>query len=300
MVWRKLGLVYAPDGSRSWARSHAYIPTPLRWGEDTIRVFATFWDGERIGRVGFVDVAAQDPLKVLRVSEYPLLDVGSQGAFDDSGATASCALARDGRVILYYIGWQRGTRRPYFLFSGVSEGDGEAFSRLSQAPILDRRDGELFVRSAPFVMPYGDGYRMWYIGGADWVEIGGKQIPTYEIRVIDSNDGILWPGPGRLAVKKLDDEIGLGRPWVVRDQDCFRMWYSIRTLENRYSFGYAESTDGETWVRKDQESGLQPSPTGWDSEMVCFGAIVDIDGRRLMFYNGNDFGRTGFGVAAWE
>ena len=31
--------------------------------------------------------------------------------------------------------------------------------------------------------------------------------------------------------------------------------------------------------------------------MTCFGAPLTVDKRELLFYNGNQFGRTGFGIA---
>jgi hypothetical protein len=34
--------------------------------------------------------------------------------------------------------------------------------------------------------------------------------------------------------------------------------------------------------------------------MICYPAVVDVNGRRLMFYNGNRHGATGFGVAVLE
>jgi hypothetical protein len=61
--------------------------------------------------------------------------------------------------------------------------------------------------------------------------------------------------------------------------------------------GYAESTDGVIWERQDERVGIEKSASGWDSEMVCYPCVADIDGRRLLFYNGNRRGASGFGVA---
>jgi hypothetical protein len=78
------------------------------------------------------------------------------------------------------------------------------------------------------------------------------------------------------------------------------MWYSIRSRTRPYRLGYAESADGLQWTRHDAEVGLARSPAGWDSEMVCYPAVIDVRGRRLLFYNGNRHGATGFGVAVLE
>lgn len=304
MRWRKLGRVYVARGERPWARTHAYCPTPLAFGDDRIRVFCAFLDADKVGRVGYVDVAADDPTQVLGVSPEPVLDVGAAGTFDDSGVTplSVCRLA-DGRVRLYYAGWQLGVRVRYYLFMGVAESadGGERFTRLSQAPILDRRDGELHMRTGGHVRREGERWRMFYAGGSEWVGDGPGAKPRYALRAIDSADGLLWPGGGEVLLRSEGaDELGFGRPYVLGDGDRRRMWYSVRTLSKGYRLGYAESDDGRTWRRDDARSGLDVSEHGWDSEMVCLSAIEQTAAQTLLFYNGNGYGATGFGVAVAE
>jgi hypothetical protein len=33
--------------------------------------------------------------------------------------------------------------------------------------------------------------------------------------------------------------------------------------------------------------------------MIAYPAVITVDDRKLMFYNGNGFGREGFGYAEW-
>src|SRR5690349_8505216 len=136
MQWNKLGLIYQASGEQSWAQSHAYIPTPFVRDERTIRVYAAFRDKEKIGRVGYVDVDARDPRRVLAVSPRPVLDVGAPGTFDDNGVTPVCLFEDGDRKFLYYVGWQLGVRVRYYLFVGlaISEDGGETFHRYSQTP----------------------------------------------------------------------------------------------------------------------------------------------------------------------
>jgi hypothetical protein len=51
------------------------------------------------------------------------------------------------------------------------------------------------------------------------------------------------------------------------------------------------------WERKDDAAGIAPSDTGWDSAMIAYPAVIAIENRTLMFYNGNGFGVSGFGYA---
>ena len=75
------------------------------------------------------------------------------------------------------------------------------------------------------------------------------------------------------------------------------MWYSYKYKGRPYTIGYAESTDGLAWHRKDDEAGIGVSGFGWDSEMVEYAYIHSAGGKQYMFYNGNDYGRFGIGLA---
>jgi hypothetical protein len=93
------------------------------------------------------------------------------------------------------------------------------------------------------------------------------------------------------------DEFGFGRPFITKENQSFKLWYSIRTLSKGYRLGYAESFDGLTWERHDEDVGIDVSENGWDSEMVCYSCVQPTKYGTYMFYNGNNYGETGFGVA---
>lgn len=303
MIWRKRGTVFQPKGDRWWARQYATIPTVTVLDDRTLRVFYASLDDRNYGRIGYVDLDARDPGRILFESPEPVLDIGHPGAFDDCGVNASCVITVGARRFLYYIGWQRCERVPYMLFTGLATSHGvEPFAKVAPVPVLDRTAAEPFSRSAPFVMPEGDGFRMWYWSCLRWSE-GRDERLRYNnvIRHARSADGIEWAGAGDLCLEPdWPLEYSLGRPWVVRDDRTFRMWFSIRSEDRPYRLGYAESSDGREWARKDSEVGLHRSESGWDSEMVCYPCVVDAAGNRYLFYNGNRHGATGFGYAVLE
>jgi hypothetical protein len=296
--WEKLGRVFVPDGESEWARSRAYLPTPYLVDAARIRIYLAFLDAHRVGRVGFVDVAADDPVQVLDVAGTPALDIGRPGAFDDRGVTPSSIVRDAGLLRLYYFGWHGTTDDAYTLFSGVAVSDdgGATFSRLTNEPVLGPREGERVCRSAPCVR-IEDDWRVWYVSSDSWVEVGGKLRPTYDIRHARSRDGISW-SHGSPAVPLAAGEFGLGRPYVRRTEDGYEMWYGVRTEALGYRIGYAKSRDGECWERRDPDAGIEVSQSGWDSEMVAFAAVVETPRATYLFYNGNGYGESGFGVAA--
>lgn len=311
MEWRKLGMVYVPDGSRWWARRRAYLPTPqILDGGGIIRVFYSGLDSEWVGRIGCVDLDAEDPTRILHDYADPVLDVGGRGEFDEHGVTPSCLLKADAWEWLFYYGWQRVVGVPPLMFTGLARrpaAENMPFARFYHVPLLDRTHQERLARAGSFILQDFPGYRMWYNARSDWLDLTdnplyGKEEAIYDIRYMES--GLVWDWAGasiEMAVTFKDpDEFGLARPWVVKDPDMYRMWYGIRCLSQPYRIGYAESPDGYVWERRDGELSLGRSEDGWDSEMVSFPAVVDAAGKRYMFYNGNQHGETGFGVAVLE
>jgi hypothetical protein len=303
MRWNKRGLVYEPSGDRWWARSYALLPTADVVDGQTLRIYFASLDDNRYGRIGYVDLDADNPQRIKHETREPILDIGELGTFDDSGVNPSCVISLPGKKYLYYIGWQRCERVPYMLFTGLatSADGGSTFERTFRTPVLERTNSEPFLRSAPTIILDRAHFKAWYVSGIGWKVVNGRQYPSYVIRFAESSDGVRWTSHARPCITFEDrDEFGFGRPWVIKEQNTYKMWYSIRSAASPYRIGYAESDDGTTWLRKDQDAGIERSPAGWDSEMVCYPCVVDVNGNRFMFYNGNQHGSTGFGYAVLE
>ena len=299
MKWKKHGRVFAPDGTLWWARSGAQLPTAEVINDEVIRVYFGSKDAEGFGRTGSVDLDARDPSKVLDVAREPLLDLGELGAFDDCGAVPNSVVEFAGRKHLYYQGFQRTERVPYLTFTGLAvSGGGGDFAKVSRTPVMDRTDEEPFIRSTPCVVVDGDGLKMWYVSTVKWTRDEHGVHYVCVVRHATSRDGVAWETHPQICLEPdLPDEYAVGRPSVVRDGGLYRMWYSIRSFSKLYSMGYAESSDGITWERRDAEVGIEKSDAGWDSEMICYPSVVRAGGRRLLFYNGNGRGVSGFGYA---
>jgi predicted GH43/DUF377 family glycosyl hydrolase len=303
MRWAKKGLVYAPDGHLPWAQHYAFPPTPIARDGGVLRLYVGFCDADTVGRIGWVDVRIDDPSEVVAVSREPVLDIGEPGCFDDNGVVPTAALPVADELYLYYVGYQLGTRVRYFQFEGlaISSDGGESFRRRARVPVTDRSDQELLNRSSAFVRREDDLFRMWYVGGDSWVDVAGKPLPRYELRYLESPDGVTWPDEGRICLDFADDdEHAFGRPWVFRRDGLYQMLYSVRTRSKGYRLGYAVSPDGVEWERRDGDVGIDVSETGWDSDSISYSSVVEHDDRMYLFYNGNDCGKTGFGYAELE
>ncbi len=304
MKWQKLGLVYGPDGSSDWARHSALQPTPIVLG-DRIRVFCGFRDDDGVSRAGFVDVAKDDPKKVLGASSDPVLDVGSFGTFDQHGVVPCAVIETNNELRMYYAGYLRGEKVRFRAFCGlaISKDQGASFARYSQVPVLDRTPEETLFRAIHSILRENGRWRIWYGGGSEFVLGKKKSLPVYNIRYMESEDGIHFPDHGDVAVDILPGEHRVGRPYVIHQDGKYRMFFGKGSESNAYQLAYAESADGYSWTRRDDQIGLTGGPSDWDSDMMAYPAVISSAGNTYMFYNGNDYGRAGFGCArllSWE
>lgn len=299
-IWERLGLVYCAGGEAPWRVSHAYVPTAFVLSETVIRVVVAFLDGEGMGRLGYVDVDSVDPTRVLAICDQPSLDLGRPGTFDEHGVTPLCYVKENTALYLFYAGWQRSASVRYSLFTGLARSDdyGASFTRVSEAPVLDRCDGELLVRTGGFVFRHGGRWVFAYMAGSEQSQIVGKMTPTYDMMTLTSSSATEWSGRGSLSLSpRRPDEFGFGRPWVLSEGDRCRMWLSVRSATVGYYLTYAESLDGLVWERHDNALEFIGHEGSWDSQTKSFACIVDVPTARFMFYNGNGYGATGFGVA---
>jgi len=294
-------LVWGPDGHLSWARHSALQPTAIQLDERVLRVYVGMRDDDGVGRVGYVDVAADDPSRVLAVSQEPVLDIGRPGAFDENGVVPCAVVRRGERIFLYYAGYMLGHKVRFIAFGGlaVSDAAGRRFTRMHEVPITDRVDGELYFRVIHCIFEEDGKWRAWYGAGSDYIPHGDRTLPVYDIRYMESPDGIAFPSTAGRRVLALEggDEHRVGRPQVVKTADRYRMFYASGTKERPYTLGYAESPDGTQWTRMDDALGLQPSANGWDSRMMSYPNPIAVGDRFYLFYNGNEYGREGFGYA---
>ncbi|MEM2971978.1 MAG: hypothetical protein QW270_06100 [Candidatus Bathyarchaeia archaeon] len=303
MKWKKMGLIYCPSGKHGWDKHSAMTPTPIFINENTIRVYVGFRDERGVSRIGFVDVDAENPSIVKNVSKVPVLDVGRPGTFDDNGVIPGDIIKYNDKIYMYYVGFQLVKKAKFLAFTGLAiSKDFDSFHRYSEAPILDRSDEGLYIRAIHSVVIENNILKVWYAAGNGWEIIDGVPHPCYCIKYQESRDGVHFKRKGVTCItpNKNNHEYRIGRPRVFKMKDKYIMLYTYGTTKGDYLAGYAESTDGINWTRKDDEVGINLSKSGWDSLHLCYPAIISYHEKVYMFYNGNDMGKTGFGYAVLE
>ena len=295
--WERIGFIFSPTGQTEWMNSHAAVPIAESIGGDLFRIYFSSRDRKNRSFTGWVVVDITRPSIILDLSLIPTLSPGGLGEFDDSGSMATWLAKHLDRRYLYYIGWNLGITVPFRNSIGLAVSvAGNDFIRYSAGPLIDRSLNEPHFCASCCVIPGLTLWRMWYLSCTGW-RIGPQGMEhKYHIKYAESDDGIVWRRDGVIAIDYANShEYAISRPSVIHENGVWKMWFSSKGKS--YRIGYAESLDGKRWDRLDSFVGMSTSSDGWDSEMIEYPFVFDHKGNRYMLYNGNGYGRTGFGIA---
>lgn len=277
--------------------SHAANPTAEPLPGERVRVWFSTRDAQNRSHIAAAIFELQPAPRLLDLSTQPLLSPGPAGSFDDSGTSMGCLVAAGDTLWMYYLGWNLGVTVPWRNSIGlaISRDGGRSFVKHSTAPVMDRHAADPFSLSYPWVLREDARWRMWYGSNLRWGDT--KRDMDHVLKYAESADGVQWQRDGRPVLSHSGaGEYAHARPCVIRDSDRYRLWFTHRG--ERYRLGYAESADGRTWVRNDSNGAIEAGATGdWDSEMVTYPCVFDCAGTRYLLYNGNAYGRAGFGLA---
>jgi len=262
--------------------------------------------GQYVSRSAFVDLNRANLNEVVNLAEQPVMELGGLGAFDQFGIYPISVIRSGGEVRAFYAGWTRCASVPFdvAIGSAVSRDNGRTFQKHGPGPVLAGDLHEPFLIGGPKVRRFNDRWYLWYIAGVKWIATDGRAEPVYRIRMATSDDGIHWTRAHReLIPPRLEADECQASPDVFFANGAYHMFfcyrYSLgyRGREKGYRIGYARSADLVTWHRDDAKAGIEVSDAGWDSEMISYPHVFDVDGRTWMLYLGDQVGRHGFGLA---
>jgi hypothetical protein len=141
---------------------------------------------------------------------------------------------------------------------------------------------------------------MWYGSHQAWGSQGLEM--SHVLKTASSRDGLHWlPNPCialPLAGESDPAEFAVSRPSVLHDRAGFSMWYARRNPS--YRMGFAYSDDGEAWTRADDALVFSGERGDWESGEQTYPCVFEHCGRRYMLYNGDGYGKTGFGLAVFD
>lgn len=318
MKWKKIKHVFNPttwdDGfERTWMKTHSQCTHALVL-DDVVRIFFSCRPENENGfaksYTSFLDLDKNDLTKIIRVAKQPIMELGELGAFDEFAVYPSCHIRHENDIYLYYAGWSRCLSVPFNTSIGlaISKDNGQTFQRIGSGPLLAPDIYEPFVISGPKVRKFNNQWFMFYLAGTKWINDKGRPEIIYKNRLAISNDGLNWKRYYKNIISDIlgENECQAG-PDVFYKDGIYHMYFAYRegldfreTLGRGYKIGYAISTNLYDWERRDNQAGIAYSKYGWDSTMHHYPHVFQVNGQFYMTYNGNDFGKYGFGLARLE
>jgi predicted GH43/DUF377 family glycosyl hydrolase len=314
MKWKKLGKIFDPKEHLLPNNCSYFAQSPQALVlEDRVRVYFSTREKDNLGKylshVAFVDfdISMQN---ILDISNQTVIELGGLGCFDEHGIFPFNVTIDGDRVLAYTAGWNRKVSVSVDASIGfaISNNDGLTFQKHGNGPIMAASLNEPFLIGDPFVTQYEGQYHMWYIFGSKWKKYIEDSPPdrVYKIAHATSTDGINWQRDGKQIISDhLNTDECQALPTVIYLNDIYHMYFCYRqadgfrtNTDRAYRIGYAWSNNLTDWKRDDGKAGIDISKEGWDSEMMCYPHLFkNVDGNVYLLYNGNEFGRYGFGLA---
>lgn len=308
MIWKKHGQIFAPQ---QFGLEYAKSPQAIVF-QDFVRVYfsACKKDGQKlVSYVCFADFT-KDFTRVLRIEKQIMTD-GKLGSFDEHGIFPFSPVCDGGRIFAYTSGWSRRVSVSVDTAIGlaVSEDSGESFQRLGEGPVLTSSLMEPFLVVDGFVRRYENRLHMWYIYGKEWRSYAGCAQPEriYKIGHAVSDNGVDWQKEGKAILPDVLEDECQALPCVINFNGCYHMFFCYRSAygfrdrrECSYRLGYAWSKHPGDWIRCDEKLNFEQPEDGWDSQMQCYPHVFTMDQKIYLLYNGNAFGKNGFGLAELE
>jgi hypothetical protein len=301
--WKKLGNIFAPTPEEQHPKllSHAANPLPIHLAGDIYRIFFSGRDQHNRSSVGAVDFDIVQR-KIIKNYRDPFFEHGPENSFYADGVSIGNCYVVNGIRYMLFMGWQAPQ-------GGQWRGD---IGRLivnpdltlqpdKNSPFIGPDETDPISLSYPWVLANENGgYRMWYGSTRTWDAGNGEML--HVINTASSINGNHWHREGLAVPYELGLAQAFSRPTVVKNaQGKYEMWFSYRSgAGEKYRIGYAHSAEGKKWELNLKATGITVSPDGWDSEMIEYPYVFDHAGQRYMLYNGNGYGKTGFGLAIWE
>lgn len=298
MRWIKKGQVYQCANEHPLLISHASNPLPVFLKENTYRVYFSGRDESNKSSVGYVDLDVETGI-TSNVAKHPVFEFGKENSFYSHGVSIGNLYSNNGNDYILFMGWNIPEKQHWRGDIGRIKVDENRFEIFPETPFLGIDEEDKVSLSYPFVIWDENKYKMWYGSTIDWHTNNGEML--HVIKYATSLDGENWTKHGIAIPYELGVAQAFSRPSVMVDANGYHMWYSYRSGDGtKYRIGYAFSIDGEVWERKHEQVGITVSAQGWDSEMICYPFVFKHNNKTIMLYNGNSYGKEGFGWATLE
>ena len=229
------------------------------------------------------------------------------GFFDSHGAMPNQVIKLKNQYYLTYNGWN--ALVDHYLNSvgliklNLNRGK-FSYEAALENPFLGRNFDNPSSAVVPWVYFYRNQFNVYYIGTDKWKKVNNKYQPLYYIKFAKgSNLYNLKTLNHKLLIDIYDEEV-YSRPTIISYKDklimafCSRKIRDFRDGINSYKIQFA-TANRKNLIWKRKEYLFSPN-LDWCNKQTSYPFFLKKNDIFYMFFNGNGFGKSGFGVATFH
>ena len=306
MKWIKKGIILSETIAKENGICNPQVPYGVVINNSLRIFFGARYENDKSASIFSMDVDIDNPSNIKKISTKPLISKGEPGYFDEDGVLPVAIKQIDDKLYMFYGGFSKCISHPHFCMMGlaISNKSGDNFEKYSNGPILPISKVDPLLIGSADIHFHNNLYHMIYTSGTKWIKNESNLELCYNLKYAYSINGIDWNPTGKFCVTNIDSKYAIAKPAIFKIKNEFYMIFSRRStlnyrdnINDTYRLLTAKSNDLIKWRVTNDIENLELSKTGWDSEMICYPNVINVNNRYIMLYNGNGFGKTGFGYA---
>ena len=298
-MWDRIGWIDPPVGLGEWCTSHLSIPFCISKNASEFRVYFSSRDSDQRSHIGWVDVQfnSENSLKT-NFGTSPLVSPGVPGTFDEHGVSGSFFEIVNNSLRIWNFGWQRSSGKAWSNAIGLVEKSVyDTELTVKNKLVVKSNEFENYGLAYPYLISQNSIRHLFY-GAFDLYGIPSLNQPySYVSKRAEIGNDLILSDRSRM-IDHLSGNSAQSRPCIIRDGNGYRAWISVKG--EGYEIRSAYSEDLRNWKWSEDRYGLRASGMNGESREVCYSHVVEFAGSRMMFFNGDGFGKTGIGIAKWR
>lgn len=282
-----------PEWLYNYAGATCAAPTSIP-GE--YRIYITGRDNANRSIIGYAHWNVDQPGILYNFSEAPVLKLGAEGSFYESGTSYPNVFMYENECYLIFTGWIRGVTVPFYNNIGIAR--------------LCNKMGQ-FICESPFpLLPYSEDiclgtgssciklnkgmYELYFTNFDSWFHADGKLYHKYSLRKQSSACPLRWTEKSRKLSTTLSNHIeNICKPSFL--DDVFLFCGRARDSDYSLYYGTMDATTNCVSNVNKVEFG-EFSEIGRDNLGQSYPTGISERGRKFIIYSGNDYGSTGLGM----
>ncbi|MDA7489766.1 hypothetical protein N9A46_06200 [Candidatus Pelagibacter ubique] len=289
--WIKKGLLLKPDLKVEWMSKHLGPTFVLSRKNRYLDIFFSARNKKNISSIGMFTF---DTKLKKKTNCKKIFSTSKSKLPDQHGVSYPVIYDFNKKSYLFYVGWKKNKKYKFENNLLLAVKKNNEFNRVKK--IIDSKSSP-FGSGSCYILKKDNMFYMWF---TSFIKRNNKKKNNlnyeYVIKLAKSSDLINWKvKPGVSINFNSKKENAISKPSIIVKNSKYHMWYCYRG--KNYKIGYAISTNGIKWQRRDKNVKFIGKDYKWDSNEKCYPSVINVGKKLYMIYSGNNYGKSGIGYS---